>query len=198
LSQPDRKREHIDLAFKSATNTMSKDDRFFYEPMLATHPDAKSEVSGTIFGKSYKYPIWVSSMTGGTGIAAVINENLARACKDFGLGMGLGSCRKLLKSDEFLKDFAVRQYIGNQPLYANLGIAQVNDLIIEDNLHLINDLIDKLEADGLILHVNPLQEWMQPEGDVIHTFTPLQTVETLLTRIWSIWRNQLCEVRSTS
>lgn len=111
------------------------------------------------------HPIWVSSMTGGTEKASRINENLARACKEFGLGMGLGSCRPLLESDERLKDFAVRKYIGDQALYANIGIAQIEDLYRANKINLLSELVKKLEANGLIIHVNPLQEWMQPEGD---------------------------------
>ena len=183
MSQPiDRKRDHIDLAFRSATQNSTKDDRFFYEPMLAMHPKKEFDAAGNFLDKPYKYPIWVSSMTGGTGISGTINQNLARACKDFGLGMGLGSCRKLLTSDDHLSDFAVRPYIGDQPLYANLGIAQVNELIINNNLKQMDDMIHKLEADGLIIHINPIQEWMQTEGDNIHTYTPLQTIEIILER----------------
>ena len=176
----DRKKDHIDLAFKSATDDGMRDDRFSYEPMLTTHPGKEAKVEGYFLGKPYKYPIWVSSMTGGTGIAKNINRNLARACAEFGLGMGLGSCRKLLQSDEYLEDFAVRSYIDDQPLYANLGIAQVNELIEENKLELIIELIKKLEADGLIVHVNPIQEWMQPEGDVIKGIRPLDAIKRLL------------------
>ncbi len=176
----DRKRDHIDLAFKSATDMAQRDVRFDYEPMLATHPNKETLIEGSFLGKPYKFPIWVSSMTGGTGVAKTINQNLARACKDFGLGMGLGSCRKLLSSDEYLQDFAVRGYIGDQPLYANLGIAQLIELIEDKKLHLVNEMVNKLEADGLIIHVNPIQEWMQPEGDIISGMTPIQAVAELL------------------
>lgn len=176
----DRKKDHIDLAFRSATGGGIRDERFSYEPMLTTHPDDRTTIDGYFLGKPYKYPIWVSSMTGGTGVAKNINRNLARACAEFGLGMGLGSCRKLLTSDEYLEDFAVRSFIEDQPLYANLGIAQVNELIKESKLGLISDLIKKLEADGLIVHINPIQEWMQPEGDEIKGLRPLDAIKRLL------------------
>ncbi|MEL6389365.1 MAG: isopentenyl-diphosphate delta-isomerase [Bacteroidota bacterium] len=176
----DRKKDHIDLAFRSATTSQQIDDRFYYEPMLATHPKMGDHASVEVAGHRFTYPIWVSSMTGGTGLAKRINTNLARACGDFGLGMGLGSCRKLLTSDDHLEDFAVRHHIGDQPLYANLGIAQVEELIDQSKLHLIEELVSKLQADGLIVHVNPLQEWMQPEGDPLVGRTPLQIIETLL------------------
>ena len=118
-------------------------------------------------------------MTGGTEMAKIINTNLAKACEEFGMGMGLGSCRSLLDSNERLSDFAMRQYMPSQPLYANLGVAQIEELIVSNRLELISELVDKLEADGLIFHVNPMQEWMQPEGDIYH-MSPVEMVQRLI------------------
>jgi len=179
----DRKKDHIDLAFRSKTGLDLRDRRFSYEPMLTTHPRKDVSLDNYFLGKPMKFPIWVSSMTGGTGIARDINRNLARVCKDFGLGMGLGSCRKLLSSDEYLEDFAVRPYIGDQPLYANLGIAQLNELIEQKRLDDIKVMLDKIQADGLIIHVNPVQEWLQPEGDPIKGFAPIDAIEQLLEHV---------------
>jgi isopentenyl-diphosphate Delta-isomerase len=177
----ERKKDHIELALKSQIQHI--DTRFYYEPLLTAHPDATDWGAFSFLGKNLKNPMWVSSMTGGTAMARIINHNLARACGDFGMGMGLGSCRSLLYSDEMLPDFDVRHLIGDaQPLYANLGIGQLEELIIQDKTHLINDLIEKLKADGLIIHVNPMQEWLQPEGDRFK-YTPLQTIETIIEKI---------------
>lgn len=127
-----------------------------------------------------KVPLWVSSMTGGTQMANTINHNLARACGEFGMGMGLGSCRSLLFSNENLPDFAVRKWIGDDyPLFANLGIAQLEQLVEKGELYRVTDLVDKLEADGLIVHVNPFQEWLQPEGDRFK-LPPIATIRTLI------------------
>jgi isopentenyl-diphosphate delta-isomerase len=105
-------------------------------------------------------------MTGGTKMARIINRNLARACNEFGLGMGLGSCRIILDDDTYFADFDLRDIIGdNLPFYANLGIAQLEELVERHQLQKVIDLVDKLRADGLIIHVNPMQEWLQPEGD---------------------------------
>ncbi|HMQ86434.1 MAG TPA: isopentenyl-diphosphate delta-isomerase [Flavilitoribacter sp.] len=176
----ERKQDHIELAFRSRVERPELDTRFSYEPILSGHPAAGVIPPSLIGGKTLKAPLWVSSMTGGTAMAGTINRNLARACSDFGLGMGLGSCRALLHSDDTLGDFAVRPVIGpDQPLYANLGIAQVEELISSDSLGKITRLIDKLEADGLIIHVNPLQEWLQPEGDRIQK-PPLESIRSVL------------------
>jgi isopentenyl-diphosphate delta-isomerase len=176
----DRKKEHIELAMRSQLAHWSNDKRFYYEPLLGKHPD-KQDVTVPFFGKKLRFPIWVSSMTGGTREARLINENLARGCNEFGLGMGLGSCRPLLEDPKkYLQDFAVRSIIGpKQPLFANLGIAQIEKSIALGETAKIEDLVGMLAADGLIVHVNPLQEYIQSEGDRINN-PPIQTIKTLM------------------
>jgi isopentenyl-diphosphate delta-isomerase len=173
-----RKRDHIELAFRSQVTNI--DPRFYYEPLFSAHPERGSLKAFDFLGKVFRVPLWVSSMTGGTQKARVINQNLARACRDFGFGMGLGSCRQLLYADEYLADFSIRPILGDAvPLFANLGIAQLEHLIEQKELFLTSKLVEKLQADGLIIHVNPLQEWLQPEGDRFKR-PPIATIETVL------------------
>ncbi len=178
----DRKKDHIDLAFESQTLRDQIDRRFEYEPMLSAHPEEQLKPF-TFLGKEHRVPMWVSSMTGGTKMAGTINKNLARACNEFGMGMGLGSCRILLEDDRYLADFDVRDVIGDElPLYANLGINQVEKMLEEKQLDRIEKLLDQLRSDGLIIHVNPLQEWFQPEGDRL--FSPaIEVIESLLDKV---------------
>ncbi len=183
LTAAQRKRDHIELAFRSQIAQGELDRRFYYEPLLAPHPKRDSLKHRLFLGKTLRAPIWVSSMTGGTEWAHTINHNLARACRDFGMGMGLGSCRALLSSNETLPDFDVRAVIGDDlPLYANLGIAQLEQIVERGRYDLVRELLAKLQADGLIIHVNPLQEWLQPEGDRF-TKAPIETISTLLERL---------------
>jgi isopentenyl-diphosphate delta-isomerase len=178
----DRKLEHIKLALDSQTKLTEQDLRFNYEPMLAAHPE-NSDLSISFLGKTMRNPIWVSSMTGGTGVAQTINRNIARACREFGMGMGLGSCRKLLFDKTHWDDFNFRDEIGNeQPFWANLGIAQIEELLASKNIQAVGDLVGELRADGLIVHVNPLQEWFQPEGNRLKQ-SPLQTILQLLDQV---------------
>lgn len=174
-----RKKDHIDLAFKSQTGIAELDPRFHYEPLLRAHP--KKGLKPFLFlGKEHRIPMWVSSMTGGTKLAGIINRNLATACNEFGMGMGLGSCRIILDDDTYFEDFNMRRIIGDQlPLWANLGIAQVEELVQRNQLNKSSRLVDKLQADGLIIHVNPMQEWFQPEGDILSS-PPLDTIKRLL------------------
>lgn len=175
-----RKRDHIDLAFKSKIEASRLDQRFYYEPMLSPHPENLPTSSFSFLNKNMRTPIWVSSMTGGTEKAFTINSNLARACREFGMGMGLGSCRSLLTSDERIKDFDFRKIIGDDlPFYANLGVAQVEQLFEAGHSDKITALVDKLETDGLILHINPFQEWLQPEGDRFK-YSSLDTLHKLI------------------
>lgn len=176
----DRKSDHIQLAFSSQTKSLENDNRFIYEPMLAAHP--KSIEPFEFLGKTINSPFWASSMTGGTEMARKINENIARACGEFGMGMGLGSCRIILDDDTYFEDFNVRKYIGDYPLFANLGIAQIEELLNSGATGKIKQLVGRLKADGLIIHVNPLQEYFQPEGNRLSQ-SPIELIEQLLLKI---------------
>lgn len=175
-----RKKDHIELAFRSRVTSGELDGRFHYEPMLAAHPMPGGLPPLRFLGKTLRIPVWVSSMTGGTALAGKINQHLARACAEFGMGMGLGSCRQLLYSNEYLSDFDVRETMGDGlPLFANLGVAQTEKLFVQKESARIPELLQKLRADGLIVHVNPLQEAMQPEGDVFKR-PPVEVIAELL------------------
>lgn len=177
----ERKSSHLDLAF-SAQNNIT-DSRFYYEPMLSGHPD-KSDIWDIKLGnKKMNYPIWISSMTGGTSKAGGVNRILAQSAKKFGLGMGLGSCRIILKDQTYFEDFNLRPILGDEvPFFANLGIAQIEELLANNEMGLIKRMIEKLDADGLIIHVNPFQEWLQPEGDKIKQ-APIETIKQLLNEL---------------
>jgi isopentenyl-diphosphate delta-isomerase len=175
----DRKKDHIDLAFLSQLSKDQIDNRFFYEPILNPHPENLT-YPVMFLGKSLQLPIWVSSMTGGTKLAKKINYNLARLCNEFGMGMGLGSCRMILDNNDHFEDFNVRPLIGDHlPLFGNLGIAQIERIVDSDQIFKLTDLVELLSLDGIIVHVNPLQEFLQPEGDKINR-KPIETITSLL------------------
>jgi isopentenyl-diphosphate delta-isomerase len=180
--QETRKLDHIEMALLAQTNRQEVDRRFYYEPLFSPHPDSQTDLSVQFLGKKCKAPLWISSMTGGVGPARHINQNLARLCREFGLGMGLGSCRVLLdekNNETYFNDFNLRPLLGaDLPFYANLGIAQVEDLLIQGQYEKLNDLVTRLDADGLIVHINPLQEWFQTEGDRLKQ-SPIKTLTQL-------------------
>ncbi|MFA9392341.1 MAG: isopentenyl-diphosphate delta-isomerase [Prolixibacteraceae bacterium] len=176
-----RKTDHIQMAARSAPATSNSDERFYYEPLLSKHPIANQAIS--FLGKEMSFPLWISSMTGGSAQANKINHLLAEACAEFGLGMGLGSCRTLLKSEEYFDDFNLRHIIGKDlPFYANLGIAQLEQLLAKNEVDRIHDLVQSLQADGLFIHVNPTQEWLQPEGDLFQR-PAIETIAELIEKV---------------
>jgi isopentenyl-diphosphate delta-isomerase len=174
-----RKKEHINLAILSQASASTHDDRFNYEPLLNAHPKITPKPF-PFLSKTMMYPIWISSMTGDTEYAKIINTNLAKVCHEFGLGMGLGSCRILLNSNEFIENFDLRDIIGpDYPFYANLGISQIEKAVLQKDVSNILNMVKRLRADGLIIHVNPIQEWLQPEGDHL-SLSPLQSIKEFL------------------
>ncbi len=178
----DRKKAHIDLALQSQTGLSEKDQRFNYEPLLSAHPGGALKPF-EFLGKTMRAPVWVSSMTGGTEAAVVINRNLARACQEFGLGMGLGSCRILLEENKHPDHFFLKEYIGNEvPFYANLGIAQIEQALTRKSVDKILEMINRIQADGLIIHINPLQEWLQPEGEIIKR-PPIEVIAEFISQV---------------
>jgi isopentenyl-diphosphate Delta-isomerase len=116
----------------------------------------------SIFDRALAAPILISCMTGGTPDARRINHRLARVAQKNGLAMGLGSGRALLESPGTFETFDVRAEAPDVPLFANLGAVQLNKGYSVDDCR---RLVELVRADALVLHLNPLQEALQPEGD---------------------------------
>lgn len=168
-----RKDSHLQLALTAQNNFV--DQRFNYEPMLAAHPKAGEQWETTFGSKTMNFPIWISSMTGGTSKANEINQRLARIVKKYGLGMGVGSARIALEDESKAKDFELRPLLKDAPFYLNFGIAQVEKYMAAGQIEKFKALRKRVDADGFIIHVNPLQEWLQPSGDKINE-PPVNTI----------------------
>jgi isopentenyl-diphosphate Delta-isomerase len=115
-----------------------------------------------IFGRKLAAPLLISCMTGGTPEARRINRRLARVAQALGFAMGLGSGRALIESPDSVETFDVRSLAPDAALFANLGAVQLNKGYGVDQCR---RLVELLRADALVLHLNPLQEALQPEGD---------------------------------
>lgn len=178
-----RKNDHVDLAYQSQINQNQKLNHFNYEPLFTSHRSALNntdKLERQFLGKQLRAPLWISSMTGGGSRSKKLNHMFAEVAAEFGLGMGLGSCRPLLTKSDSFEDFNVRKIIGKAlPLVANIGQGQIEELIRDNEMNRLNDLISSLDADGLIFHINPMQEWFQPEGDRFEK-TPLEIIQLLL------------------
>jgi isopentenyl-diphosphate delta-isomerase len=112
------------------------------------------------------FPVLIASMTGGTEKTGNINRMLAEVAQATNIGMGLGSMRAALEDPQALRTFQVRRYAPDILLLANLGAVQLNYGYDPDTCR---RLVDLVEADGLFLHLNPLQEALQPEGNTRFT-----------------------------
>ncbi len=117
----------------------------------------------TFLGKRLRAPLLISSMTGGTDQALRINLALAEAAQTTGVAMGLGSQRAAIERPELASTFQVRRVAPDILLFANLGAVQLNYGYGVDECR---RAVEMAEADALILHLNALQEALQPEGDV--------------------------------
>ncbi len=160
-----RKADHIRINLeedvKSALTTGLEKYRFVHEALPEI--DLQDiDLSVKLFGKTLRTPILISSMTGGTDRAGAINLALAEAAQYTGVAMGVGSQRAALERPELGKSFQVRRHAPDILLFANLGGVQLNYSYTVEHC---NRAVDMIEADALILHLNSMQEAIQPEGD---------------------------------
>jgi isopentenyl-diphosphate Delta-isomerase len=123
---------------------------------------AEVDTRVTWFGKRLAAPLLISSMTGGTAEAQRLNQTLAEAAQAAGIAMGLGSQRAAVENPSLAATFQVRNVAPDILLFANLGAVQLN---YGYGLEQCRRAVDMIGADALILHLNALQEAVQPEGD---------------------------------
>jgi isopentenyl-diphosphate delta-isomerase len=119
-------------------------------------------LSSKFLGKNINYPFFISCMTGGPLKAKIINKRLAQTAQKIKIPLGLGSMRIVLKYPELLPTFQIRQYAPDIPLMANLGAVSLNYGLTWRDCEKVVNLVD---ADALVLHLNPLQEALQSGGD---------------------------------
>ena len=160
-----RKADHIrinlDEDVKSGLSTGFERYHFAHQAL----PELNLEdinLATEIFDHGLHAPILISSMTGGTEQAGRINRVLAEAAQETKIAMGLGSQRAAIEDPELQSSFQVREHAPDILLFANLGAVQLNYGYTLKECQLA---VDMIEADALILHLNPLQEAVQPEGD---------------------------------
>jgi isopentenyl-diphosphate delta-isomerase len=163
---PSRKAEHLRINLEcdvGGKGVGSGFDAFWFEHRALPEIDLDDvDLSREFLGRRLAAPLLVSCMTGGTPEARSINVELARVAQHHGLAMGLGSGRALLESPGSIESFDVRPEAPDIALLANIGAVQLNKgyAIAE-----CRRLVELLRADALVLHLNPLQEALQPEGD---------------------------------
>ncbi len=166
LGTESRKADHIRINLEENVQfprlTTGLEQYRFMHQALPECDLAAINTQTTFLGKQLSAPILISSMTGGTEEAQHINYNLAAAAQAAGIAMGLGSQRAAIEDKSLARTFKVRHVAPDILLFANIGAIQLNYGYTVDQCQ---RAIDMVEADALILHLNVLQEAVQPEGD---------------------------------
>jgi isopentenyl-diphosphate delta-isomerase len=160
-----RKSDHIriNLFEDVQSRAVTKFQDLYFEHVALPEFDLKNvNIRSQIFSKTLERPFLISSMTGGTPEALKINRLLAETAQQFGLSMGVGSQRAAIEKPELAYTFQIRDVAPDILLFANIGAVQLN---YGYTLRHCQTAVDMIEADALILHLNPLQEALQPEGD---------------------------------
>ena len=160
-----RKEEDIELILKegvqSRATTLLECVKLIHNALPELSFD-EIDLSTEFLGHKFSFPILIDSMVGGSPKAKELNRNLALAAEELGIGMGVGSQRAALE-DEGLADSykVVREVAPNAFVMANIGAAQLKSMKKRE----LKKLIDMVKADALAIHLNPLQELIQPEGE---------------------------------
>ncbi len=161
-----RKIEHLDIIRQDPDTDRRQHffDRIHLKHRALPEIDLESvDPSVNFEGKKLSFPLFISSMTGGAHERLTrINRNLARAAEATGVAMGVGSQRVMFMDEAARESFHLRPFAPNAVLFANIGAVQLNYGFTPD---MCREAVEWLDADGLYLHLNPLQEAVQPEGD---------------------------------
>ncbi|MBN1329274.1 MAG: type 2 isopentenyl-diphosphate Delta-isomerase [Candidatus Heimdallarchaeota archaeon] len=163
-----RKLDHIDICCNftqevEMTKTTGFEDLEFVHNALPNVDFDAIDLSTSFLKHQFKYPIFISSITGGTEKARKMNGLLAQIAENFGIGIGVGSQRAALEDESKIESFSIiREKAPNAFVGANLGAIQFNNSFTITHAQ---KAIEMINADALILHLNPLQELVQPEGD---------------------------------
>ncbi|MBX3004686.1 MAG: type 2 isopentenyl-diphosphate Delta-isomerase [Anaerolineales bacterium] len=160
-----RKADHIRINLeedvRSGLTTGLEKYSFLHNALPELNLD-EIDLSVEVFGKRLKAPLLISSMTGGTSEAGTINQTLAEAAQEGGIALGLGSQRAAIEDASLEPTFRVRNVAPDVLLFANVGAVQLN---YGYGLNHLQRAVDMAEADALMLHLNAVQEAVQPEGD---------------------------------
>lgn len=161
-----RKKEHVDLNINQDVNYKKSTGFDQYDFVHNALPEINTEevsLSVSLLGRKFAFPLFISSMTGGYSEAGAVNTIIAEFCENEDLPFGVGSQRVMLEDPSQVESFSVvRTYAPNAFIAANIGGAQLINGLENDKLQ---RMIDSIEANAIIVHLNPLQELMQPEGD---------------------------------
>lgn len=161
-----RKKDHVELTVTEGTQYSQSTgfDRFYFNHNALPEVNLDEVLTeASLLGRTFSYPLFISSMTGGYAEAGPVNAIIAEFCEVNNLPFGVGSQRAMLENKALTKTFSiVREKAPTAFIAANIGGVQLVDGFSKDKIEL---LISSIQANAIIVHLNPLQELMQPEGD---------------------------------
>lgn len=160
-----RKKEHIELSLTDKVAFREKTSGFEYYDFkhFAITEVIPSEINleTKFLNKKINYPFLISCMTGGSIESESINAKLASAAEELKIAVGVGSQRQAIENNKFRDSYKIiRRNAPSIPILANIGAAQ----IVKSQKN-INEIVEMIDADALVIHLNPLQELLQPEGE---------------------------------
>jgi isopentenyl-diphosphate delta-isomerase len=166
----ERKLDHIQICLNRNVEarkiTTGFEDVFLMHRALPELNMDEIDLSTEAFGHKFSAPIIISSITGGAEEALKINASIAEAVEELGLGMGVGSQRAALENPSLRRTYAiVRKKAPTAFLAANIGAPQI---VRDYKVRELKRAVDMIEADALMIHLNPLQEAIQPEGEAVY------------------------------
>jgi isopentenyl-diphosphate delta-isomerase len=164
---PSRKRQHVDITMNNDVAFRRKstglEEWEFVNNALPELDLSEIEPSTTFLGKPLSLPFMISCMTGGYAEALRINRGLAEVCEETRIAMGVGSQRQALENSVYHRTFSVvRDAAPSIPIVGNIGSTEVAAMTSADPAKRLAELIG---ADAFAVHLNPLQEFLQPEGN---------------------------------
>lgn len=160
-----RKNNHLEINIHQdvkSSNTTGLEKFRLIHSALPEIDLADVDASVNLFGRRLSYPLQISSMTGGTKRALKINRILAGAAETHGIAIGVGSQRIGIEDRSKMDSFRVREFAPNALIFANLGTVQLNYGFTSAKYNLA---VEAIEADALIMHLNPLQEALMDNGN---------------------------------
>ncbi len=166
-----RKIEHVSVALEQDVSAPQKanwnDVRLVHQALPEVDLD-KVDTSVSFLGRNLRYPLFISSLTGGHADVTTINRNLAHAAETYGIALGVGSQRAAIVNPDVASSYAVtRETAPNAFLIANIGAPQLIPQVRHTAFtpEQVQRAIDMIDANALAIHMNSLQEAAQPEGD---------------------------------
>ena len=180
-----RKGEHVEIVLKKDVQYMHGTglDKVRFAHCALPHTNLDRIQCRTLFlGKRLELPFMITAATGGYHKAGKINRDLAASCQEKGIAFGLGSQRAMIEDPSLAKTYQVRDVAPDVFICGNIGAYQLAQYYRNGEFAKVEAALNRVDADALCIHLNALQETIQPEGDRDWTGVP-KAIEAACSRL---------------